>query len=166
MVFVQLIDHITRQFNPASTGCEIANILPMSGEIAGIAPGFIVGSGETHHFQEPGLHHLPAIRHCHLSASEPCHSSASGPYHSSLGGPCHSSASVPCHSSSSGPHHPSARGPSRPFASEPETLCRQFWKAGDYTPSLNYSAPLPGRYHLLFIRILTELGCSSHVISI
>ncbi|KAF3332831.1 MORC family CW-type zinc finger protein 3 [Carex littledalei] len=143
MEFVQLIDHIAPQFNPASTGCEIANILPMSGEIAGIAPGFIVGSGEIHHFQEPGLHHLPAIRHCHLSASEPCHSSASGPYHSSLGGPCHSSASVPCHSSSSGPHHPSARGPSRPSASEPETLCRQFWKAGDYTPSLNYSAPLP-----------------------
>lgn len=158
MKFLQSIDRIALQFNPASTGCEIANILPMSGEIAGIAPGFIVGSGESHNFQGPGLHHLRAIGHCYLSASEPGHSFASGPYDSSVGGPCHSSASGSRHSSASGPHHPSASGPIHPSASGSKTLCRQFWKAGDYTPSLNYSAALPGRYHFLFIIILAELG--------
>ncbi|KAJ1691490.1 hypothetical protein LUZ63_015645 [Rhynchospora breviuscula] len=122
------LDPILLQFNPANTTSGIANSLPTYGEIGGSAPGVVVGRGGTHHFHEPNLHHLPDSGTCHPSTSGPCLPSTSGP----------------CHPSTSGTLHPSATGPCLPSASGPDQISRQFWKAGDYTPSLNYAAAPSG----------------------
>ncbi|KAJ4769204.1 MORC family CW-type zinc finger protein 4 [Rhynchospora pubera] len=118
------LDPILLQFNPSNTASGVTNSLPTFGEIGGSAPGFVVGRGGTHHFHEPDLHRLPDSWTCHPSTSGPCHPSTSGP----------------CHPSTSGTLHPSATEPCLPSASGPGQICRQFWKAGDYTPSLNYAA--------------------------